>query len=61
MIVDAADFEKKAEHLVRLAREALIYASLGVHIEEQLRATRRPSDERLGWTPLFAYEDNWKR
>jgi HEPN superfamily protein len=61
MIVDAADFEKKAEHLLRLAREALIYASLGVHVEEQLRATRRHSDERLGWTPLFAYEDNWKR
>gem|GEM_PF-6105865 len=37
------DFEKKTLHLLRLARAAIIYLSLGMHGEENRRRKNNPS------------------
>jgi tetratricopeptide (TPR) repeat protein len=55
------DFERKTLRLARLTRAALIYLILGVHVEEQHRREKRPSDIVIPGTSLDRYEDEWKR
>jgi tetratricopeptide (TPR) repeat protein len=53
------DFANKTLRLMKLARAALIYLSLGVHIEEKKRHTNGES-QIIGQMPLTAWEDSWK-
>jgi len=54
------DFEAKTLKLLKIARAALIYLSLSVHADEQMRAKKNPSGSVA--VPMFldTYEDNWK-
>ncbi len=53
------DFADKTLRLMKLARAALIYLSLGVHIEEKKKHTNGES-QIIGQMPLTAWEDSWK-
>lgn len=53
------DFTDKTLRLVKLARAALIYLSLGIHIEEKKKHANSGS-KIIGQMPLTAWEDNWK-
>jgi tetratricopeptide (TPR) repeat protein len=53
------EFEGQTVKLLRLARAALIYLSLGVHAEEQRRRTAR-GDTSIPSMPLDTWEDKWK-
>lgn len=53
------DFEAKTLRLLKLARAALIYVSLGVHIEESRRSRHRAG--RVASMPLDTWDDDWKR
>jgi len=46
--------------LFQLVRAALIYLSLGIHVEERRRAEDRPADARIGVSPLMSWPDEWK-
>ena len=53
------DFADKTLRLMKLVRAALIYLSLGVHIEEKKKhANGKP--KILGQMPLTEWEDDWK-
>lgn len=54
------DFEVKTLRLIKLARAALIYLSLGMHREEQRRAKGKP-DGLIAQGSLDIWEDDWKR
>jgi tetratricopeptide (TPR) repeat protein len=54
-------FEKKTLKLLRLARAALIYLSLGVHTEERIWAAEREGEGIAVPMLLDEYEDRWKR
>lgn len=55
------DLENKALRLLKLARSALIYLSLGMHREEQKRAAK-PRKDILGMPmALRGIPDDWKR
>ncbi len=54
------EFEAKTLRLIKIARAALIYLSLTIHCEEQLRAKKRGSDDILLEMPLYVLEDEWK-
>lgn len=67
-IVDTLAFSVYREELaescmrmLRLARAALIYLSLGIHAEERRRASQRPQEHRIGTSPLSSWPDEWKR
>jgi tetratricopeptide (TPR) repeat protein len=45
--------------MLRLARSALVYLSLGVHEEERKRAATRSPQDRIGTIPLLPWEDDW--
>jgi len=59
--VSRSEFEAKAVRLMRMARAALIYLSLAVHVEERRRAQERPADAVVPGIPLDTIEDDWKR
>jgi hypothetical protein len=58
--VSRADLEGRTLHLLRLARAALTYLSLGMHKEEQRRRAASPDTLQA---PMFLdlWEDEWKR
>ncbi|MFA7667917.1 MAG: LA2681 family HEPN domain-containing protein [Burkholderiaceae bacterium] len=58
--VTRGDIEAKALRLLKLARSGLIYLSLAVHREEQLRAEQR-GDGLMMPLELDSWPDNWKR
>ncbi|NLW87883.1 MAG: hypothetical protein GXY38_13530 [Planctomycetes bacterium] len=47
--------------MLKLARAALIYLSLGIHVEERRRARNRPADQRIGTMPIMTWPDKWKQ
>ncbi len=53
------DFTDKTLRLVKLARAALIYLSLGINIEEKKKHTDSGS-KIIGQMPLTIWEDSWK-
>lgn len=53
------DLEEKTLRLLKLARAALIYLSLGMHREEQRRAGGRP-EGLIAPMVLDTWEDDWK-
>lgn len=53
------DFTDKTLRLMKLARAALIYLSLGVHIEENKKRANSKS-KTIGQMPLTVWEDDWK-
>jgi len=53
-------FEDKTIRLMKLARAALIYLSLGMHREEERRAKRR-SPTKIAPMSLDLWKDAWKR
>jgi len=53
------DFELKTLKLIKLARAALIYLSLAVHVEEHKRTQEKEAGKVLP-IQLEKYEDNWK-
>jgi hypothetical protein len=57
--VSRADLEARTLHLLRLARAALIYLSLGMHKEEQRRRAASP-DALEAPMVLDLWEDEWK-
>lgn len=54
------DFEAKTLRLLKLARAALIYLSLGMHLEERRREKRR-NGGLIVPMDLDVWEDDWKR
>lgn len=54
------DFEVSALSIMRLARAALIYLSLGVHIEERHKAKGRDSNAVVMPVWMDTWEDHWK-
>lgn len=54
------DFAQKALKMLRLARAALIYLSLGIHIQERQRAADRDKKEIVPPRFLEKWEDEWK-
>jgi hypothetical protein len=59
--VGRTEFSEFALKMLRLARAALIYLSLGVHVEERRREASRGPEKRVGQMHLDRYEDDWKR
>jgi hypothetical protein len=57
--IERATLEQKATRVMHLARAALIYLTLSIHIEERRRRTARGDAKVLGM-PLPLYEDEWK-
>lgn len=53
------DFEKKTLKLIKLGRAALIYLSLAVHREEQIRAQEKENGKIMP-VHLNKFEDEWK-
>ena len=59
--VRRADFEAKTLRLLKLARAALIYVSLGMHIEESRRDRKTNKDGLIMPMHLDTWDDDWKR
>lgn len=55
------DFEQSTISLMRLVRAALIYLSLGVHIEERHKAKGRDSGAVVMPMWMDTWKDEWKR
>ena len=55
------DFEKKTLKVLKLARAALIYLSLGIHAEEKHRAAERGGASIVPAMGLEILDDEWKR
>lgn len=47
--------------MLKLARAALMYLSLGVHTEERRRSRQRPAGQRIAASPIMTWPDKWKR
>lgn len=58
--VGRPDFEAKTLRLLKLARAALIYVSVGMHIEER-RRTRQGNHGLVVPMDLDTWDDDWKR
>lgn len=58
--VQRTDFEAKTLRLLKLARAALIYVSLGMHMEETRRGRGRDAG-LIADMPLDTWDDDWKR
>jgi hypothetical protein len=58
--VQRRDFEAKALRLLKLARAALIYVSLGMHAEEKRRRAQE-GDKTIMPMHLDTWDDDWKR
>jgi len=59
--VSRSDLERRCLRILKLARAALIYLSLGMHKEEQRRRAGAGADAVLAHMPLIEMEDEWKR
>ena len=59
--VQRSDFEAKTLRLLKLARAALIYVSLGMHIEESRRSRLAKGDGLIMPMNLDTWDDDWKR
>lgn len=59
--VGREEFERKTLRLLQLARSAITYLSLGIHAEEQRRASNRPANAIVPPMFLPKVEDNWKK
>ena len=59
--VSRNDLERRSLRILKLARAALIYLSLGMHKEEQRRRAGAGADAILAHMPLTEMEDEWKR
>ncbi|HWH84723.1 MAG TPA: LA2681 family HEPN domain-containing protein [Burkholderiaceae bacterium] len=59
--VSRDDLERRGLHILKLARAALIYLSLGMHKEECGRRERAGPDSILAEISLTEMEDEWKR
>jgi hypothetical protein len=59
--VSREDLERRSLRVVKLARSALIYLSLGVHREEGRRRTAADPDLLVSSMPVDVWEDDWKR
>ena len=55
------DLERRALRLLKLSRAALIYLSLGMHIEEQRRKDDTHFNARTAPMKLDFFDDEWKR
>jgi hypothetical protein len=53
--------ERKALRILKLARSALIYLSLGMHREERQRAAKASKDTLKMPMILDVIPDDWKR
>jgi hypothetical protein len=53
------EFELKTLKLIKLARAALIYLSLAVHVEENKRDQGKEAGKVMP-TQLGKYDDDWK-
>src|ERR1019366_974465 len=58
--VQRGDFDGKTLQAFGLARAGLIYLSLGMHREEQMRAQRQPEGLKMPMS-LDLWQDAWKR
>jgi len=54
------EFANKVLKMLRLARAALVYLSLGIHIEERRKAAEREQKKIVAPMPLDKWEDKWK-
>lgn len=54
------EFERKTLHLFRLARAALIYLSLAVHVEEHAKGKQWKGQGIGAPIPMDVWEDDWK-
>jgi hypothetical protein len=59
--ITRSDLERKALRILKLARSALIYLSLGMHREEQQRAAKAGKDTLKMPMILDVIPDDWKR
>ncbi|MHA7681880.1 LA2681 family HEPN domain-containing protein [Cupriavidus sp. PET2-C1] len=59
--VSRDDLERRTLRILKLARSALIYLSLGMHKEEGRRRTSSDPDSILAPMPLTEIDDEWKR
>ena len=59
--VSRDDLERRGLRILKLARAALIYLSLGMHNEERGRRESAGPDSILAQMPLTEMEDEWKR
>lgn len=59
--IERSDFERKTIRLLKLVRNALIYLSLAIHVEEIHRNNKRDPSEKL--VPMINdfWDDKWKR
>lgn len=57
--IERGTLEAKALRVTKLARAAIIYLTLAIHIEEHLREKARGDSKIIG-IPLDPYEDDWK-
>ncbi len=59
--VNRTDFEEKALRLLKIARSAIIYLSLAIHVEEKARERLRNKSVPVGMLPMDILDDDWKR
>jgi hypothetical protein len=59
--ITRSDLERKAQRILKLARSALIYLSLGMHREERQRAAKASKDTLKMPMILDVIPDDWKR
>ena len=55
------DFGNKGLRLLKLARAALIYTALAVHVEERRKTRDQSSDATILPMSTDVWEDEWKR
>jgi hypothetical protein len=58
--ISSHDFASKTLRLLKIARAAMIYLPMAVHMEERERRRSSKSDFVMSM-PLTPYDDNWKR
>lgn len=58
--MERGDFERRTLRLLRTAREALIYVSQVVHVEEYRRRTEAGEEKLTMPIHMSTWEDNWK-
>ena len=58
--MDRADFQRRTVRLLLTAREALIYLSQVVHVEEHKKKPERAEEKRNASIQMDVWEDDWK-
>lgn len=59
--VSVDELIEKTYRQLKLARSAIIYLSLAVHVEENRRAEMAKPDRLVAPMPLYTWNDQWKR